>query len=192
MRPRNKKRSSRKASLLLALAAVVLSGAIFLAASGRWWAVYAFIVQFHQQTLWAGFVLLFVPTLIFILFRAWGVEDIPYVEEVPELGSGRLQPLVRQIDRSRRDAYDQALLINELAELATQVIALNEGVDASEARRLCRSGEWAKDEVILDLIRHRRIPATDDRRFIPEFEQILHSIERRLKGGTDIESHPSR
>lgn len=173
------------------LATTLVSAATFTIGSGRSRSVYAFFVQFHEQTLWASLLLLFVPALIVVLFRTWGVEDIPHVEEAPELGSGRLQTLVRRIAGSRRDPYDQALLINELSELATQVIALNEGLDVSGARRLCRSGEWTEDAVILDLICYRRIPEPNDQRFIPQFEHVLRSIERLLKGGTDIESHPS-
>jgi hypothetical protein len=192
MKPADKNRSSRKGFVLLMLAATLVSGATFTIGSGRWRSIYAFFVQFHQQTLWASLLLLFVPALIVILLRTWGVEDIPYVEEAPELGSGRLRTLARRIARSRRDPYDQALLINELSELATQVIALNEGLDVSGARRLCRSGEWTEDAVILDLICYRRIPAANDQQFVPQFEHVLRLIERLLKGGTDIESHPSR
>lgn len=192
MKQADKLRPSWKGTVPLVLTVALLSGAIFTVASGRWRAIYAFFVQFHQQTLWGGLLLLFVPALIVILLRAWGVEDVPYVEALPELGPGLLQPLAQRIARSRRDEYAQALLINELSELAMQVIALNEGIDVSDARRLCRSGGWTRNEKILDLICNRRIRRADGRLFVSRFEQVLHSIERLLTGGTDIESHPSR
>ena len=181
-----------RGGILFTLAVIVLIAAMYLIASGRWQDVYAFFVQFHERILWTGLLLFFLPALLFLLLRAWGVEDVPYVEKVPDLGSGRFRALAQRIERSQKSEYAQALLINELSELATQVIALNEGIDVPAARRLCRSGKWTRDPMILDLIRDRRIPDPESRRFVPQLEIVLRSIEGLLTGGTESESRPSR
>jgi hypothetical protein len=187
-----KKTRSLKGAILLATAAVAIAGAIYVIESGHWREVHAFFVQFHQRILWAATVLVFAPVLVVLLVRAWGVEDIPYVVEVPELGTGRFRRLASRLSQSRRSVFDQAYLTNELSELATQVIALNEGIDAAAARRLCRSGGWDGDPMILDLIRQRRFPDLEDRNFIAQLETVLDSIERMLTGGADGESRSSR
>jgi len=189
---RKKNQTGRGRAFLFTLTVIFLIVAMYLIASGHWHNVYAFFVQFHQRTLWTGLLLFFVPALLVLLLRAWGVEDVPLVEDVPELGSGRFRTLAQRIEQSHRSEYDQALLINELSELATQVIALNEGIDLPAARRLCRYSKWAGDPMILDLIRDRRIPDPAGRRFVTQLETIQHSIETLLTGGTDSESRPSR
>jgi hypothetical protein len=187
-----KKKVARRRAFWLVAASLILSGTIYVIGTGRWVSVYAFFAQFHQRILWAALLFLFVPFLLIVFLRAWGVEDLPYVEAVPELGTGRLGALADRLRRARRSAYDQALLINELAELATEVIALNEGVGPAVARRLCRSGRWSGDETILDLVVYNRMPDGSDAQFLQQFERVLGTIERMLKGGTKIEPRPSR
>lgn len=170
-----------------------LSGAIYVIGTGRWIPVYAFLIQFHQRVLWVGYVILFVPVLLAVFLRAWGVKDVPQVEKTPELAGGKLEPLAQRIQHAQRNEYDQAILTNELSELATRVIALNRGIDLAAARRLCRSGKWKEDEVVLDLVAHHRMPdEPPGSRFVMRFERVLETIEHMLKGGRDIGSRPSR
>jgi len=188
---RRSKKVVRRRAFWLVATSVLLSGTIYVIGTGRWVSIYAFFAQFHQRILWAGFLMLFVPVLLIAFLRAWGVEDLPYVETVPELGVGRLEILVQRLRRARRSGYDQALLINELAELAAAVIALNEGVGPAAARRICRSGLWTGDKAILDLVVNHRLPDTSDAQFHAQFEHLLEAIERMLKGGTKIEPRRS-
>jgi len=181
-RDRAEERLSRRI-LWLAVAVVVVAGALFLVATGRWRDVYAFVVQFHQQSLWATLLIVSVPVLLIVFLRAWGVEDIPYVEEAPQLGTGRLGDLVRRIERSPRDAYGQALLIDEACEIASLVAALDEGLDPSRVRRLYRSGAHAGDPPLRNLIADRKLEGADDESFAVRFRKTLDSIEESLKGG---------
>jgi hypothetical protein len=155
----------------------------FLVASGRWQAVYAFLVQFHQRSLWAAPLVLAIPVLLLVLLRAWGVEEMPYEEEAPEVGSGRLGRAARRVFQSQRNVYQQALLIDEISEMASHVVAINEGIEVSGARRLCRSGDWTRDPIIASLIRDRELPGSPDEPFVERFERVLNKVERALKGG---------
>jgi len=176
---------TRKTRTVVAFLATVLVGAaLFVIASGRWESVYAFVVQFHQRSLWAAPLALAIPVLLVVLIRAWGVEDVPYEEEAPEVGTGRLRRVARRFSRSPRNVYQQALLIDEVSEMASHVVAINEGLEASSARKVCRSGEWTHDPIIASLIRDRELPGSPDDPFIDRLERALTKIEHALKGGT--------
>jgi len=190
MKPR-RSRNARRRALWMILGGFSLAIAVFLLGTGRWIGIYGFFAQFHQRVLWGTLLFVFLPLLLIVFLRAWGVEDLPYTVEVPELGTGTLEPLARRLRRSRRHTYDQALMVNRLSELATEVIALNEGLDEAAARLLCRSGRWNENEEVLDLIVNRRLPEVDGVSFLAQFEQMLTTIETMLKGGTEIESRPS-
>jgi len=183
MRAREARRT-RRTLFALALLIAAVGGALFVVASGRWRGIYAFFVQFHQQTLWTALLALSIPALLVVLLRSWGIEDVPYVEEAPQLGSGRLKSLVRRIGRSPRDPYGQALLIDELCESATLVAALNEGLDPSVVRKLCRTGGVPEDDPVLrDLIADRKLSGNERDEFLARFRTTLDSIESALKGG---------
>jgi hypothetical protein len=184
--------ASRRRVVWFLAASLLLAASIYVIGTGRWVSVYAFFVQFHQRVLWGAYVLLFVPVLFAAFARAWGVTDIPHVEKVPELGGGRLDALCRRIQRAQRNDYDQAVVINELSELATKVIGLSRGLDPATTRRLCRSGGWGENDMLLDLVVHRKMPGSPGARFAPQCEQVLEAIERMLKGGTTVGSHPRR
>jgi len=170
----------------LGLLVAAVAAALFVVTSGRWRGVYAFLIQFHQRTLWAALLIASIPVLIVVLLRAWGVEDVPYEEEAPELGTGRLESVVSRIARSPRDAYAQALLTDEICEAATLVAALNAGLDPSVVRKRCRTGSAFEVEPVLqDLIADRRLAGTEREAFLSRFRKSLTSIEDALKGGTD-------
>ncbi|MFC2077289.1 hypothetical protein ACFLTM_00580 [Candidatus Bipolaricaulota bacterium] len=177
-------RPKRRGMILVSFAAILLSVALFVIGSGRWRDVYIFFVQFHQQSLWAALVVLSIPVLLVIFLRAWGVENVPYEEEVTELGSGRLSQVARRIAKSHRNVYRQALLVDELSEIASQVVAINEGLEASTVRKQCRSGEWAGHPVIARLIRNRELRGPDAESFVTRFERVLAVVESTLKGGS--------
>jgi hypothetical protein len=176
--------SRKKRRVLLPIAAIIVGSALFVIASGHWHTVYRFLVQFHQRSLWTTLLILAIPVFLVIFLRAWGVEDVPYEEEPPALGSGRLRRIVRRIGTSQRNVYRQALLVDQLSEIAAHVVAINEGLDVSKARKLCRSGEWTRHPVIASLIRERRLPGSEERPFVERFERVLRTLEKELKGGT--------
>jgi len=171
----------RRVAILLAVA--LLGGVLYVVASGRWQAIYIFLVQFHQRSLWSTFVALSIPLLVLALIRGWGVEDVPYEEEAVELGPGRLRRIVRRIAGARRNVYLQALLVDELSEAASEVIAINEGLDLAKVRKLCRSGAWTRDRDLATLIRDRQLPGEDEIPFTHRFERVLGAVERALRGG---------
>jgi len=179
-----KARTKRRSMIFVSFAAILSSAALFVIGSGRWRDVYIFFVQFHQQSLWAALMVLSIPVLLVILLRAWGVENVPYEEDVPELGSGRLRDVARRVAKSHRNVYPQAMLVDELSEIASQVVAINEGLEASTVRKQCRSGEWTGHPVIARLIRNRELCGPDAESFATRFERVLAVVENTLKGGS--------
>jgi hypothetical protein len=189
---RRRSKAYRRRTFWLSVGVFVLFAALYSAATGQWRDVYAFFVQFHQRVLWSGLVLVFVPVLLVLYLRSWGVEDVPYVAEIPEVGTGRLRLLSQRLRGSSRSDYAQGPLIHALSQLAAEVIALNHGLDAAAARRLCRSGEWKENELILDLVVNHRLSEPKGTRFLDQFEDVLETIETMLKGGIDIGSDARR
>jgi len=82
-RDRAEERLSRRI-LWLAVAVVVVAGALFLVATGRWRDVYAFVVQFHQQSLWATLLIVSVPVLLIVFLRA---PDASVISSVASSGA---------------------------------------------------------------------------------------------------------
>ena len=163
---------------------LLLVGAIYLFASGHWVYIYAFFAQFHESSQWALALLAFGPFLIRGFIRSWGVEDIPPIEIALSLGGGRLKPLSERIARSARSPYAQAVLVDHLAHLAAQAVALREGSDTNEIRRQCRSELWNGDDKLRSLICHHVPQGLDSRAFMTWYEDRMNTIESYHRGGT--------
>ena len=125
-----------------------------------------------------------IPVLLVTFLRGWGVEDVPFEEEAPELGTGRLSHVARRIAGSHRNVYRQALLVDELSEIASQVVAIDEGVEATDVRKRCRMGDWEGDPTIERLIRRRELRGQESETFVTRFDRVLTIVENTLKGGS--------
>lgn len=168
----------------LVIAALVIAGAIYAFASGRWLHVYAFIAQYPQSIHWAITLAVFVPILIGAFVKAWGVEDVPYTEEAVPLGSGRLHTLCKRIAGAESSPYIQAVIVNDLADLASHVVALKETSEAAVIRRRMHSGDWEKNEKLRSLICHEIPAGLDGRDFLEWYEDRLATIETYHRGAT--------
>jgi len=166
-------------------AALLTAGAIFAFASGHWVRIYAFFAQYHQGVYWVAAVGIFVPILILTALRSWGVEDLPPEKEAVVLGAGKLRRLRSRIAGAGRSPYLQAILADELAHLASEVVALREGATPPQIRRQIEADAWVGSDPMKRLIRREIPDGLTGHQFAKWYEEKLGNIEAFQRGESE-------
>jgi|GEM_PF-1498960 len=178
------RKTRRRFPLWTIPAALFTGGAIFAFATGYWVRVYAFFAQYNQGVYWVAAIGVLVPALILAALRSWGIEDLPPEKEAVVLGTGRLRRLRRRIVGAGRSPYLQAILADELAHLASEVVALREGATPAQIRRQIEADAWVGSDPIRRLIRREIPEGLTGHQFAKWYEEKLAVIEAFQRGET--------
>jgi len=181
-RPDRERQRRRQRLWLLAMALLVAGTIAF--ATGQWVNIYGFFAQMHQELRLVIVICIVVPVLAATFVRSWSVEEVHHeMRSTVRLGRGKLAPLCERIEDGKRSPYSQAVLVDNLAHIASEVVALREGAPATEIRRQCYAGEWIKDAEMRSVICRELPGRLEGRDFQSWYEKRLEAIESYHRGG---------
>jgi len=173
------------AALLVPSVRAELHEAILTPLIAAYFTVRAYVLRLPQLLLWV------VPVLVVTLLVVRSMFVMPRFAgrrrrgRVAQAGEGKLEEMIRQIQRTRVSRFARVRICRHLSDTAMRLLARRHGIPLDEARRRMRQAEWEADRKIIAFLtphRHHGRP-TAGKGFLVQLAGTLTFLERFHREG---------